>query len=396
MPMDNNVVLNRRCILGPVAECPFASEMVLNPAIIRDPDTGRIHMLVRVSGPTPEKKLEGKLLPFPIYFAYAWSDDDGKSFEFDFETPALAPAVEYEEEKLWITDGRGNKVPNYANGCVEDPRLFVIEGEYYVAVAGRTFPPGPYWIHDDPVQCMPEWALSPDSPIGNRGNVTTTVLYKVDLKALSSKDYANAFRYISDLTDPAMGEDRDVFIFPERMMIDGKPQYVMIHRPHHPDNYAGITESRPSIVISAAEDLYSFAKGATRRRVLYAPELPWQEEKVGGSTSPLSLGGGEWLFNFHGKKDAVEGYAQSFMILKEKENDFPEITHLYPGKWIVNEEDFEAPHKFKTPCVFFTGLIEKDPDTLLVSYGAADEYAAVLELDFKKIIKILRENPYVK
>jgi predicted GH43/DUF377 family glycosyl hydrolase len=72
--------------------------MVLNPAVIEDPDTGRIHMLVRVSGPCPEKRLEGKPMPFPIFFSYAWSDDGGENFEFDFERPALSPTVEYEEE----------------------------------------------------------------------------------------------------------------------------------------------------------------------------------------------------------------------------------------------------------------------------------------------------------
>ena len=177
------------------------------------------------------------------------------------------------------------------------------------------------------------------------------------------------------------------------MKIDGKMQYVMIHRPHHPNNYEGITESRPSIVISAAEDLYSFAKGATRRKVLYAPNLDWQGEKVGGSAPMISLGGGEWLFNFHGKKSAEEGYAQSYMILSEKENDFPEIKYLYPKKWIVNEEDFEKPRKFGIPCVFFTGNV-KMGDKLLVSYGAADEFAAVMELDFVKLVQILKKYPY--
>ena len=81
------------------------------------------------------------------------------------------------------------------------------------------------------------------------------------------------------------------------------------------------------------------------------------------------------------------------MILKEVENDFPEITHLYPKKWIVNEEEFEAPRKFKTPCVFFTGAIPVG-DKLLVSYGAADEFAAVMQLDFQKIISVLRNYPY--
>lgn len=388
-----NIVLKRKCILEPVKGCDWASEMVLNPAIIEDPKTKRLHMLVRVSGPAPEKRLAGRPLPYPIFFAYAYSDDGGENFTFDFERPALSPAVEYEEEKLWITDGRGKRVPNYANGCVEDPRLLFVEGECYCIVAARTFPPGPYWEHDDPVQCLPEWAKSEDSPIGNQKNVTTTVLYKVDLDALSERDYDKAFTYITDLTDPAMGEDRDVFIFPEKMKIDGKMQYVMIHRPHHPNNYEGITENRPSIVISAAEDLYSFAKGATRRKVLYAPNLEWQGEKVGGSAPMISLGNGEWLFNFHGKKNAAEGYAQSYMILKEKENDFPEITYLYPKKWIVNEADFEKPAKFGIPCVFFTGNV-KLGDKLLVSYGAADEFAAVMELDFKKLLEILRKYPY--
>ncbi len=395
MDRKDNVVLNRRCVMTPVADCPWASEMVLNPGIIRDPETGRIHMLVRTSGPTPEKYIEGmKYLPYPIFFVYGYSDDEGKTFTFDMTRPALSPAIEYEPEKLFITNGRGERVPNYVNGCIEDPRLFFIEGECYSAIAGRTFPVGPYWIHDDPVQIMPEWATKPDSPIGNQKNVTTTVLYKVDLKALGNNDYDHAFKYIADLTNPEYGEDRDVFIFPNKMMIDGVMQYVMIHRPSTPDAYDELDAKNPSIVMSASPDLYSFANGATRRKVLYSPSLPWQGERVGGSTTPISLGNGEWLFNFHGKKDAVEGYAQSFMILKEKENDFPEITHLYPERWIYPEAEFELPHKFTIPCVFFTGIVELNEDKLLVSYGGADECAAVMELDYKKIINTLRRYPY--
>ena len=392
---DLNVVVRRSCILRPVADCPFASEMVLNPGMIEDPKTGRLHMLVRVSGPCPEKKLAGCPMPFPIFFAYAWSDDGGENWEFDLSRPALSPAVQYDAKDMWIVNGRGERVPNYHNGCIEDPRLLFIEGECYVIIAARTFPAGPYWEHDDPVQCMPEWAKQEDSPIGNQGNVTTTVLYKVDLERLAAKDYEQAFSYVTDLTDPKNGEDRDVFIFPEKMKIDGKMQYVMIHRPHHPDAYAGITESRPSIVIAAAETLYDFPKNASRRKVLYAPEEEWQGDKVGGSTPPVSMGDGKWLFNFHARASEKIGYAQSFMILTEKENDFPEISHLYPHPWIVNEADFEAPAKFPIPCIFFTGIVKRG-DRLLVSYGAADENAAVMELDYKKIVSTLEKHPYVK
>ncbi len=390
----NDIVLWRKCILGPVEGCEWASEMVLNPSLIEDPETKRLHMLVRVSGPMCEKKLEGKPMPFPIYFAYAYSDD-GENFTFDLERPALSPAVKYTPEDLYITNGRGESVPNYANGCLEDPRTFFIEGECYCAIAARTFPPGPYWEHDVPTQCMPDWAKADNSPIGNQGNVTTTVLYKIDLKALAKRDYDNAFTYITDLTDPVMGEDRDVFIFPKKMMIDGKMQYVMVHRPQHPENYDCMSETRPSIVISAAEDLYSFAKRATKRRVLYAPDRPWQGNRVGASTPPIAMGDGRWLIGFHGKQDDEHGYGQSFMILKEVENDFPEIEYLYPEKWIVNEADFEIPRKFKIPCVFFTGIV-KQGDRLLVSYGAADEFAAVMALDYNKTVQTLERYPYSK
>ena len=80
------------------------------------------------------------------------------------------------------------------------------------------------------------------------------------------------------------------------------------------------------------------------------------------------------------------------MILKERENDFPEITHICKEKWIVDEADFEKPSgsKFKTPCVFFTGLIEHN-DELLVSYGAADQNVGLMRLDYKKLMEELRK-----
>ena len=47
-----NVVLERKEILRPQESVDWASEMVLNPAIIKDPKTTRLHMLVRTTGPS--------------------------------------------------------------------------------------------------------------------------------------------------------------------------------------------------------------------------------------------------------------------------------------------------------------------------------------------------------
>ncbi len=54
----------------------------------------------------------------------------------------------------------GKEVVNYANGCIEDPRLFEFEEDIYLSAACRAFPPGPYWEYDDPLQCMPDWVTS--------------------------------------------------------------------------------------------------------------------------------------------------------------------------------------------------------------------------------------------
>jgi len=389
----DNVVKWRKKLLSPVNGSEWASEMVLNPAMIQDPVTGRIHMLFRATGPFKAAQIEGKPLPFPIFLGYAWSDD-GVNFEFDLKKPALSPRLKYDKEEIYTLNVYGEKVVDYTNGCIEDPRLFFVEDVCYMTVACRMFPPGPYWDHDEPTQCAPSWALGEENPFSTQENPTVNVLFQVNLDALNAGRFEEAFSYVTELTDPAFGEDRDVFFFANKMMVCGEECYVMIHRPHHPDKYEGISEDRPSIMISAAKDFRDFAKGAAvKRMVLYSPTEDWQEEKVGGSTPPILLEDGRWLFNYHGKKDLVAGYGQSFMILKEQPDDLPAIDSLCNEIMVVNEEEFEAPAKFKTPCVFFTGMIPFEGD-LLVSYGAADEHVGLMRLDFQKILKILENTAY--
>lgn len=390
MTKYNNLVKWRKKLLSPLKNVEWASEMVLNPAMITDPKTGRIHMVFRATGPWKQASLPGKPLPFPIFFGYGWSDD-GETFNFDLEKPCLAPALRYEKDEIFVINTKGDKVPDFSNGCVEDPRLFFIGDICYMTAACRMFPPGPYWDHDDPVQCMPDWALEDENPFDTQTNPTVNVLYEVDLDALGNGKYNVAFKYVTHLTAPEKGEDRDLFFFSDKMKINGDDCYVMIHRPHHPDRY-GLDDNRPSIVMSAAKSLYDFANdNEVYRTLLLSPDLDWQAEKVGASTPPIKLSDGTWLLNYHGKKDLVEGYAQSFMILKETADSFPEISHICNEPMIVNVEDFETPSKFKTPCVFFTGLVEYCGD-LLCSYGAADEHVGLMKIDYDMLINILNKQ----
>ena len=49
----------RKKILSPIDGHEWAGEMVLNPAIIKDPESGRIHMIFRATGPWQKAQFPG-------------------------------------------------------------------------------------------------------------------------------------------------------------------------------------------------------------------------------------------------------------------------------------------------------------------------------------------------
>jgi hypothetical protein len=205
-------------ILVPQAGVDWADTMLLNPAIIDDPGSPRLHMLFRATGPWSRARIEGRPPSFPIFLGYATSDDNGRTWQADFSRPCLAPALAMEPDAIKIRARDGRVVTNHANGCVEDPHLFRLDGKLHLTTACRMFPPGPYWEHDDPMQCAPDWARNDGENPGGLGraareNVTVSVRWEVDLGRLAAGDYAGAFVYVTHLTDPGRGENRDVFLF---------------------------------------------------------------------------------------------------------------------------------------------------------------------------------------
>ncbi|MCK5241069.1 hypothetical protein KAR34_01335 [bacterium] len=391
--MSFDFVHSKQLVLEPQPGSPWADEMVLNPAIIQDKNSQRLHMLFRATGPWPEKQLAGKPLPYPIFLGYAYSDDQGKTWQPDFSQPALKPQVEYEINRMYIQDTHGNKVVNYANGCVEDPRLFWLENKCYVIVACRLLPPGPYWIHDEPTQCSPEWIKTPENPFGKAAseNVTCNVLYEVDLNALSRGIYDQAFRYVTQLTNPEYGENRDVLIFPEKLMVNGKSQYVCLHRPYTPQLYPAIKNPiKPSIMICAAGRLEDLWHEEASQTLLASPLFAWEINRVGGSTPPIKISEKEWLLNYHGKQDAEVGYTQAFMILEEQTQGLPSVKHRCPDRILIADQPWEMPRKFKTTCVFTTGMLELG-ENFLLSYGAADEKAGICRINKQALIQHVKQ-----
>lgn len=390
-----------RPALEPAPGCEWASKMVLNPAIVKDPESDTIHMLFRATGPWSQKRREGCHDPYPIFLGYAKSEDLGRTWEADFSRPALAPALGYEEQELYTTDNRGRKVRNYANGCIEDPRIFEVEGELYLSVACRPFPPGPYWLadQDPPVETryeyVPDWVhrKSDEDPFikSARANNTVTVLYKLNLDELKKRNYDAAFQYAGPLTEGHVSDNRDVFLFPERMRIGGKMQYVMLHRPWNPKPFdQGERLDNPSMYLAAAESLEGFGSGKATHRFLATSKFDWEKDRVGASWPPIKIGDGEWLVSYHGKKDIHFGYTQSFMILKEQDHDFPAIIHRCSERLMYVERDWEMPADYPTPCLFTTGGIVIGDD-LIMSYGAADQKIGIARVNLSELVSYVRK-----
>jgi hypothetical protein len=294
---------------------------------------------------------------------------------------------------LFVPANDGGQVVNYANGCIEDPRLQFFEGDCYLTAACRMFPPGPYWEHDEPMQCAPEWAKREDHPFGRaaRENVTVSVLFRVDLEALNQRRYGDAFALLTHLTNPELGDNRDVFLFPRRLRIDGEPMVVCIHRPHETGwFFPSATQVKPrSMLLSAARTFEGLASVEARHQLLAEPTFEWEGDRVGGSWPPIELEPGAWLLPYHAKQDSRVGYTQSFMILEEQPSGFPAIIHRCPERLMFARQRWELEGKFPTPCLFTCGGIVLG-DRLLMSYGAADTKAGIASVNWRELTSFIR------
>ena len=382
--------VTKHCILSPVPGSPWAGKMVLNPAMIADPeDPEKIHMLFRATGPWPQARLPERPLPYPIFLGYGVSCNGGADWQFDLSRPAMAPRLEFDRDRFLTRGMRDGVMFDYANGCIEDPRLFYFEEQLYLSVACRAFPPGPYWEKDDPVQCMPEWASKLNPAV--RENSTVTMLYRVDLAALAAGRYTEAFSPVGPLHDPDLSDDRDAMLFPRRLEIGGKRKIACLHRPKQPWNYACSKEAAaPSIFLAFGDELSDFHTGKARTQLFAGPAFAHEANRVGASWAPLELEPGLWLLPYHGKQDDRVGYTQNFMLLRENGRQAPDIIARPAERLLYATEPWELEGEFTIPCLFTcSGLLRPD-GTLLMGYGAADRKVGLASIRLEELLAVLR------
>ena len=234
-------------ILSPNPKQPWESLVVCNPGVIYD--KGTFYMLYRCAGNDATHI---------IRFGLATSRD-GFSFKRSSTKPILAPSVDGEDA-----------------GCIEDPRIVKIDGQFLITYAYRPYFPRKYWLAADNSAFNPHDQTQPKA-FGE--NLTSSGL-------LLSKDL-KTFRRLGRITDPTL-DDRDVILFPEK--ING--QYALLRRPMQ---WAGkkYGTKYPAIWICFGDDPLKWG----RDYLLAKAKFHW-ERKIGGSTPPLKHKQG-WFVIYH-------------------------------------------------------------------------------------------------
>jgi beta-1,2-mannobiose phosphorylase / 1,2-beta-oligomannan phosphorylase len=170
-------------------------------------------------------------------------------------------------------------------------------------------------------------------------------------------------------------ENKDVVLFPEK--IAGK--YYALHRPNPSQHF-----SKPEMWIASSPDLINWGN--------HAPFLggggEWDIGRIGGGTPPIRTAKG-WLEIYHGnsrkEEDAGIGVYSGGALLLDLER--PQRIIARSGKVFAPETSYER-EGFVPNVVFPTGIVERG-ETLLVYYGAADTFTAVVEFSLKELLNSL-------
>ncbi len=335
-------------IMSPEPGNPLEVEGVLNPGTARGPD-GHLYLYPRLVAEHNVSRIGRARIIV----------EDGVPVGVERLGVVLAPDEGWE---------RGRQ-----NAGVEDPRITFVEP---LGIHVMTY------IAYGPLGPRPALAVSPDTVTWRRlGPVRFT--YQPELG-----------------TDLNLFANKDIVFFPEAVPgPDGRPALALLHRPMWDLDWlrpgegapapAGIDDIRPAIWIGyvdlekAQRDLSALTV-VHGSKLLAAPEMPYEESKIGGGPAPLRVPEG-WLVLHHGVTGAnVKGFELAYgarytagaMLLDPA--DPGRVLTRTPEPLLVPETDEELQGTLGN-VVFPTAIEEIDGRTF-VFYGMADSRIGVAEL----------------
>ena len=322
-------------ILSPNVKRPWECLAVCNPGVIYD--QGIFYMLYRCAGNDASHV---------IRFGLATSKD-GFHFKRNSSRPILSPSVDGEDA-----------------GCIEDPRIVRIGGQFLITYAYRPYFPRKYWLNADNSAFNP---CDRTQPKAFGENLTSSGL-------LLSKDL-RTFRRLGRITDPTL-DDRDVILFPET--INGK--FVLLRRPMQ---WIGpkYQSKYPAIWICFGNDPLKWGKDY----LLAKSKFHW-ERKIGGAAPPIKHKKG-WFVIYHAV-DAKGIYHVGAMMLDLK--DPRKIIARTPEPIMSPEAEYEWQGLYPHGVVFPTANVVLD-GKLFVYYGCADKFIGVATADFDRLVNYVMQ-----
>lgn len=336
-------------------EFPWMGNQVRNPGAVWDGEKVR---MVYTAGSLSEDPRE-----FKLTLGYAESTD---GFHFTFRPE---PFMDLDHESL-----------DFDRGSIEDVRITELEGQYYIAYAGRAHHQFKFWdttqtAHDP--QANPVW---------------TQNFRRVGLAVPTNSDWSGAKR-LGPITSEMMS-DANVALFPEK--IGGK--YCMLHRPT--PFPAGMMQGLyypGSMFIAFSDDLLDWNWGddrvheqwPTRRlslpddHVLIRPEYEWERLKLGGSGVPIPTDDG-WLTIYHGV--GLDGIYRVGLLLLDRE-DPRKVIARSPAPIMQPELDYETVGRYPLGdgCVFPTANLVMG-DEVFIYYGAMDQRCCLATVKLKELL----------
>lgn len=284
---------------------------VFNPAAVYDGE--KVHILYRAIGEDNISRM-----------GYATSSD-GFTIDHRSPLPVFEPAEDIELERLGV----------------EDPRVVLIDGTYYVVYVSASVYPADH----------PRPAFSFGAP------------WKTRVCIAKTKDFASFER----LGPMLPSDDKDGVLFPEK--IGGK--YVLMHRIF------------PDLWMCFSEDMKTWVDD---QPVIGLREGMWDDGRLGAGCPPIKTDAG-WLELYHAaSKDRVYRMGAVIFDLEHP----TKVVSRPPVHCFEPEEDYEK-EGLVPNVVFGCGIIEKDGQ-LIMYYGGADMVVGAAYVDKDAFVKSVVEN----
>lgn len=310
---------------------PWRRAVTFNPGVLLD-DDGRFYLYERAAG---------GLRPFHCSIGLLASED-GVRFAHVQDTPVFTPEM------------AGSRF-----GSVQDPRVVKLEGRYLMTYAFRPF----------------AWASHPTG-------VGVPESHQVAYPGFSGRDEDNqtrsgiaesanrvTWRHLSWVSDPTI-DDRNVILFPER--IGGR--YAALRRPQKLVRTDTGHDEHPNVCISFSDDLLAW----TPYEPVLRPELPWEDNRIGGSTPPIRTEAG-WLVFYHGVQNldpSVKTVVYRMGAAMLDLNDPRRVIARCREPLLEPEAYYERFGLYIPNVVFPTGAVVRD-GVIHLYYGCCDTSIAL-------------------